>query len=86
MNQHERHHREQAAFRPIPSAIYTALETNISLQSELQRLLMKIKCKKALNRRDAARVMMHCQDEGDHSLIMALSTTGDDAGCVDFGK
>jgi hypothetical protein len=82
MNQPERHHCERAAFRPIPSAIYTALETNISLQSELQRLLMKIKCKKALNRRDAARVMMHCQDEGDHSLIMALSTTGDDAAAL----
>jgi hypothetical protein len=56
--------------RPIPTAITAALDTNISLQSELQRLLVQIKCKKVKNRRDAARVMIH-------SLQIISSTTGD---------
>ncbi|KAL7431518.1 hypothetical protein ACHAXH_007627 [Discostella pseudostelligera] len=63
--------------RPIPSAISAALETNISLQSELHRLLEKIKCKKVINRRNAARVMKYCRNEGegDHSLRTTLSAT-----------
>jgi len=61
--------------KPIPSAISAALETNISLQSELQRLLQKIKCKKVLNRRNAARVMKYCRIEGDHSQRMTVSAT-----------
>lgn len=67
-----------AVDRPIPSSISVALETNVSLQSELQRLLLKIKCKKAQNRREASRVMMYCQNEHDHSLrLFSSSTTSD---------
>ncbi len=65
--------------RPIPTAITAALDTNVSLQSELQRLLVQIKWKKVINRRDAARVMMYCRNEGDHSLNIS-SATGDGAG------
>lgn len=64
-----------AVERPIPSTISVALETNASLQSELQRLLLKIKYKKARNRREASRVMMYCQNEDDHSMRFFSSST-----------
>jgi len=42
---------------PVPSAITAALETNISLQAELKRRLLKIRCAQVQNRRDAAKVV-----------------------------
>jgi len=49
-------HVRPASSGPIPSAISAALGSNISLQAELKRRLLKIRNAQAQNRRDAARV------------------------------
>jgi len=42
---------------PVPSAIKAALESNISLQAQLKRRLLKVRCAQVQNRRDAAKVV-----------------------------
>ena len=59
---------QSAARGPIPSAIYVALQSNLAIQAELQRRLLKIKSKKVQNRRNAATVsasISQCWDNVD---------------------
>mmetsp|Transcript_23391 Transcript_23391/g.50654 ORF Transcript_23391/g.50654 Transcript_23391/m.50654 type:complete len:538 (+) Transcript_23391:61-1674(+) len=68
---------------PIPSAISVALESNIALQAELRRRLLKIKGKQVQNRRDAARVaasISRCWNDGESLVKGPLSGSSKSTG------
>ncbi|KAL7547081.1 hypothetical protein ACHAWF_010396 [Thalassiosira exigua] len=65
---------------PIPSAIKTALESNVALQAELKRRLLRVKRAKVRNRRDAASVaasIPHCWDNDPYCSFEQSTSCGD---------
>ena len=67
---------------PIPSAISSAIESNVALQAELQRRLIQIRRKKVQNRQEAERVitsmLSHNRSCSSSSSSSSLSSTSGD--------